>query len=85
MIKIYYIDNDGYHEYGNYAYMIDGDAVPDNYVVEQPPAGYLKPRYVGGEWIDEAALPIEERPPVPKTIEERLDEIEARLDALEGN
>ncbi|WP_248498721.1 hypothetical protein [Staphylococcus aureus] len=40
MIKIYYIDNDGYHEYGNYAYMIDGDAVPDNYVVEQPPAGY---------------------------------------------
>lgn len=85
MIKIYYIDTDGYHEYGNYAWMIEGDEVPASYVVEEPPPGYAKPRYIGGEWIDEAALPPEEQPPAPKSIEERLSEIEARLNALEGN
>lgn len=99
MIPIYGIDENGYYIPGNDAWMLNGDTPPPFYVEAQPPSGFLHPRYVNGQWIDEA--PPEPPPSDAECIEllqtsvtqltqrvtdleELLEAMNARIEALEN-
>lgn len=79
MIKIYRIDINGFYIEGNDGYMYQGDTPPDDYVIDPPPQGFIRPRYVDGEWMDAGEVPPEE---VPPTLEERIAQAEQRLELI---
>lgn len=85
MIPIYRIDAEGYYIVGNDAIMYPGDTPPDGYVTEQPPSGFLNPRYVEGTWIDQVPPP-----PLPTdaeriaALEETVASLADRIAALEN-
>ena len=81
MIKIYGIDEQGFYIEGNDAWMNIGDTPPNNYVVEPPPQGYVRPQFVEGSWHDAGDIPTDQ---LPKTIDERIQIAEEMLDEMRG-